>query len=73
MWFLTQIDHGYIMEIDSSAVTGRVSMKTNEAGHTQTPASTGPTSLGDLTISQAFGLAREQFLRSLTSSRGDGY
>mmetsp|Transcript_16072 Transcript_16072/g.14528 ORF Transcript_16072/g.14528 Transcript_16072/m.14528 type:complete len:187 (+) Transcript_16072:40-600(+) len=60
------IDHGYIFEIDSSAVVGRVTMRTSES----IPQST---SIGDLTISQALGLAREQFMRSLTSSRGDGY
>lgn len=57
------IDHGYIMEIDSAAVASRVQMKASE-----TPVQA--QSLGDLSISQALGLAREQFMRSLGTRTG---
>ena len=74
------IDNGNIMEIDSSAVVSRVQMRSNEAQNPGSMAAASsssgntsqPASLGDLTISQAFGLAKDQFFRSLTRS-SDGY
>ena len=50
------------MEIDANAVVSRVLMKAAEASN-QGPAMT------DLSISQALGMAREQFMKSLTTSR----
>mmetsp|Transcript_18270 Transcript_18270/g.30637 ORF Transcript_18270/g.30637 Transcript_18270/m.30637 type:complete len:193 (+) Transcript_18270:100-678(+) len=60
------IDHGQIMELDALAVVSRVLMKASEANNSQT--------IGDLSISQALGLARDQFLKTLsaTSAAGGG-
>ncbi len=60
------IDHGHIMELDSAAVCSRVLMKGGQ-GDSATPSSSGASSTGDLTISQALGLARSQLFRTLTS------
>lgn len=62
------IDNGHIMEIDFNAVVSRVLMKSAEA----TAAAVGSTSMGDMSISQALGMAREQILKSLSSTR-DGH
>mmetsp|Transcript_1552 Transcript_1552/g.2491 ORF Transcript_1552/g.2491 Transcript_1552/m.2491 type:complete len:191 (+) Transcript_1552:58-630(+) len=62
------IDNGQIMELDASAVASRVLMKGSAessmgGGSMSNPGNTG----GDMTISQALGLARNQFIKSLTS------
>lgn len=60
------LDHGHIMELDPTAVSSRVLMRASEATPQQ--------AIGDLSISQAIGLARDQFMRTLsTSARSDGY
>eukprot|EP00428_Durinskia_dybowskii_P065205 CAMPEP_0170373898 /NCGR_PEP_ID=MMETSP0117_2-20130122/10312_1 /TAXON_ID=400756 /ORGANISM="Durinskia baltica, Strain CSIRO CS-38" /LENGTH=191 /DNA_ID=CAMNT_0010628815 /DNA_START=35 /DNA_END=610 /DNA_ORIENTATION=+ len=65
------LDSGHIMELDPLAVVSRVLMKAADNAQAQT--------IGDLSISQALGLARDQFLKSLSASaansgRGnDGY
>mmetsp|Transcript_19740 Transcript_19740/g.19853 ORF Transcript_19740/g.19853 Transcript_19740/m.19853 type:complete len:183 (-) Transcript_19740:129-677(-) len=51
------LDHGHIMELDASAVSSRVLMKGSDSG--------GPVAIGDLSISQALGMAKDQFMRSL--------
>lgn len=56
------LDHGQIMEIDAHAVVSRVLMKASDAS-ALSPAMT------DISISQALGMAREQFMKSLTTSR----
>lgn len=56
------LDHGQIMELDTSAVQSRVLMKSSEGTPSGTP-------LADLSISQALNLAREQFVKSLTTGR----
>lgn len=64
------IDSGLIMELDSSAVVSRVLMKSGDAQASATPAQ--QPALGDLTISQALGMARDQLFKSL-ASRNDGF
>lgn len=61
------IDSGYIMELDATAVVGRVLMKGADTPQPQT--------IGDLSISQALGMAGNSFFKSMLSgSRGnDGY
>ena len=56
------LDHGQIMEIDAMAVVSRVLMKASDAS-----VSSGP--MNDISISQALGMAREQFMKSLTANR----
>jgi len=65
------IDHGHIMELDPHAIVSRVLMRGSESTAGSGAAGGQP----DLSISQAFGIAREQFMRTMTSStsRGDGY
>jgi hypothetical protein len=50
------IDHGHIMELDAASIMARVLMKSSDGGNT---------SLGDLSISQALGMASAQFMTSL--------
>mmetsp|Transcript_12705 Transcript_12705/g.12347 ORF Transcript_12705/g.12347 Transcript_12705/m.12347 type:complete len:192 (-) Transcript_12705:372-947(-) len=65
------IDHGHIMELDSTAVVNRVLMKNTETT-SQQPG--GGQAIGDLSITQALGMARDQFMRTIASNpRGDGY
>ena len=61
-FWLAQIDHGHIMELDSSAINSRVLMRGSEGGTSQV-------ALGDLSISQALGLAKDQFMKSLVKPR----
>eukprot|EP00286_Rhodomonas_abbreviata_P000746 CAMPEP_0181288402 /NCGR_PEP_ID=MMETSP1101-20121128/312_1 /TAXON_ID=46948 /ORGANISM="Rhodomonas abbreviata, Strain Caron Lab Isolate" /LENGTH=190 /DNA_ID=CAMNT_0023392519 /DNA_START=36 /DNA_END=608 /DNA_ORIENTATION=+ len=58
------LDHGHIMELDAVAVVSRVLMKASDANNSQT--------IGDLSVSQALGLARDQFLKSLSASANGG-
>eukprot|EP01041_Mallomonas_annulata_P011396 gene11396-23846_t len=51
------LDHGHIMELESSSVSSRVLMKGSDGGP--------QVALGDLSISQALGLAKDQFMRSM--------
>eukprot|EP01036_Dinobryon_divergens_P028654 gene28654-37636_t len=63
------LDHGHIMELDSTAVVSRVLMKSSDAaasGATTTHGGQAQT-IGDLSISQALGLAKDQFFKSLIS------
>mmetsp|Transcript_25772 Transcript_25772/g.48345 ORF Transcript_25772/g.48345 Transcript_25772/m.48345 type:complete len:196 (+) Transcript_25772:41-628(+) len=67
------IDHGHIMELDPHAVSGRVLMKGSSdantgGGSTSSSSSSNQSqSQGDMTISQALGMAGNSFLRSLTT------
>lgn len=56
------LDHGQIMELDAAAVVSRVLMKASEAAQT----------IGDLSISQALGLARDQFIKTLSTGGAGG-
>merc|ERR1711871_1325528 len=56
------LDHGQIMEIDAHAVVSLVLMKASEA-------SSASPAMADLSISQALGMAKEQFMKSLINSR----
>ena len=71
------IDQGHIVELDSNAVTSRVLMKgsSNESispgtggGNNTTSGSGTSVPVADMTISQALGLARDQFMKSLINS-----
>lgn len=55
------------MELDATAVVGRVLMKGSDTPQPQT--------IGDLSISQALGMASNSFFKSLVSGGrgGDGY
>lgn len=55
------LDHGQIMEIDAMAVVSRVLMKASEASASSV--------MADISITQALGMAREQFMKSLTTNR----
>mmetsp|Transcript_9156 Transcript_9156/g.9905 ORF Transcript_9156/g.9905 Transcript_9156/m.9905 type:complete len:192 (+) Transcript_9156:108-683(+) len=59
------IDHGQIMELDSSSVVGRVLMRGSEQSSSHSQPSQSQSSGGDLTLSQAFGLARDSFFKTL--------
>mmetsp|Transcript_22656 Transcript_22656/g.31052 ORF Transcript_22656/g.31052 Transcript_22656/m.31052 type:complete len:202 (-) Transcript_22656:103-708(-) len=63
------LDHGHIMELDSAAVVSRVLMKSSDASASgsSTGHSAQPQTIGDLSISQALGLAKDQFFKSLIS------
>jgi hypothetical protein len=87
----TQIDSGYIMELDATAVVGRVLMKGADRPEVSFTCRfhlrratisficflfiflsflhffQQPQTIGDLSISQALGLARDQFFRTLTT------
>ena len=56
------LDHGQIMDIDAMAVVSRVLMTASDPS-----VSSGP--MTDISISQALGMAREQFMKSLTANR----
>ena len=56
------LDHGRIMEIDTMAVVSRVLMKASEVSASSTP-------IADISISQALGMAKDQFMKSLTTNR----
>ena len=56
------IDNGHIMELDSTSISARVLMRAAEGGN----------AAGDLSISQALGMARDQLLKSM-SNKGDGF
>lgn len=71
------IDQGHIVELDSNSVTSRVLMKgssndsSNSGGVSASNSGNGnstPVPVADMTISQALGLARDQFMKSLISS-----
>ena len=62
VWLGVQIDHGQIMELDAAAVVSRVLMKASDAAQT----------IGDLSISQALGLARDQFIKTLSTGGAGG-
>lgn len=63
--FILKVDNGHIMELDPNAIASRVLMKTPESLPTSG-------SVGDLSISQALGLARDQIFASLVrQGRGD--
>jgi coatomer subunit zeta len=68
------IDQGHIVETDPNAVISRVLMRGNssnnaDSGMSESGGSRGgqETAVGDMTISQALGLARDQFMKSLIS------
>lgn len=67
------LDHGQIMELDASSVVGRVLMRGVETSHSQQAAS--HQSVGDMSLSQAFGLAKDSFFKTLAGGRltGDNY
>lgn len=82
------LDHGHIMELDSASIVGRVLMRGNGTGSgggldggsshssasSNANASSHSTPVGDLSIAQALGLARDQFFKTLAGgSRSDGY
>lgn len=60
---VSQLDHGHIMEMDASSVVSRVLMRGVE---THTPASTAqqPANMGDITLSQALGMAKDSIFKS---------
>ena len=58
------MDSGHIMELDHHAVASRVLMRAPES----IPAG----SVGDLSISQALGLARDQIFASMMRSTREG-
>ncbi len=70
------VDQGHIVELDSAAVTSRVLMRgslqdndnvsSTRGGNGGTSVSQVP--VADMTISQALGLARDQFMKSLIST-----
>mmetsp|Transcript_2971 Transcript_2971/g.4503 ORF Transcript_2971/g.4503 Transcript_2971/m.4503 type:complete len:190 (+) Transcript_2971:97-666(+) len=61
------IDNGQIMELDACAVATRVLMKGSAELNVGGGGSTNAGNTGDMTIAQALGLARNQFIKSLTS------
>jgi hypothetical protein len=67
------IDHGNIMELDSAAVQSRVVMRSSDAQQAGPGGNTQP--IGDLSISQALNLAKDQFKGFMSSRPGglDGY
>ena len=79
------IDQGHIVELDPNAITGRVLMRSNNNDGLGGNSNTGGVGSGsgggnvnnvavaDMTISQALGLARDQFLKSLISSTTVGH
>ena len=73
------IDHGHIMELESQAIVGRVLMKGSDPNQVNASSSSSSstqqvTSVGDLSLSQALGLARDQFFKTLAGGRtSDGY
>jgi hypothetical protein len=71
------IDHGHIMELESQAIVGRVLMKGSDPNQVNASSSSSTqqvTSVGDLSLSQALGLARDQFFKTLAGGRtSDGY
>ncbi|CAE7413767.1 unnamed protein product [Symbiodinium microadriaticum] len=61
------LDHGQIMELEATSVASRVLMKGSaDVGGAMNNQATAA-AVGDMTISQALGLARNQFIKSLTS------
>ena len=70
------IDQGHIVELDPNSVTQRVLMRGNNSGGDSAmsgggvagQAQAGQTPVADMTITQALGLARDQFMKSLISS-----
>ena len=51
------LDNGHIMELDAASVMSRVLMRSSDANNAQ---------LGDLSISQALGMASAQFMKSIS-------
>ena len=64
------IDHGHIMELDPTAVVSRVLMKQSEASSAHAQAGQ---AIGDLSITQALGMARDQIFRTIANPNRDGY
>ena len=59
------------MELDHNAIVSRVLMRGSESQSSGSGTAGGQP---DMSISQAFGIARDQFMRTMTSSsRGDGF
>lgn len=72
------LDHGHIMELDGDSVVSRVLMKAGgDAGMPSGGSASGqqqPQTIGELSISQALGIAKNSLFASLTSSNtSDGY
>jgi len=73
------LDHGYIMELDSSAVVSRVLMKGADTHKESASASSAAGSaannnnMGDMTLAQALGFASSSFFKSWGGSGRDGY
>jgi coatomer subunit zeta len=55
------LDHGHIMELDASSVMSRVLMRSSDAQGQ---------GLGDLSLSQALGMASAQFMKSIATGEG---
>ena len=72
------LDHGHIMELDPDAVVSRVLMRASDSTPMQgggAPSGGGQAqaqTIGDLSISQALGLAKDSFFKSLATG-GDSY
>ena len=69
------VDQGHIVELDPNAITARVLMKSNSSDNSSAggAGSGNNVAVADMTISQALGLARDQFLKSLISSTTVGH
>lgn len=63
------LDHGHILELDSTAVSGRVLMKGSDIASGATAGGVGGNT-GDLSLSQALNLASAQLFKSLGSGKG---
>ena len=59
------VDHGHVMEMDPASIVSRVLMRGSES-----PADVGGQQLGDLSISQALGIASAQFMKSISQRDG---
>ena len=68
------IDHGHIMELDSAAVVSRVLMKASEtSSSSHGGGGQSGQAIGDLSITQALGMARDQIFRTIANPNRDGY
>lgn len=75
------LDHGHIMELDGDAVVSRVLMKTGDSSAVGGATMGGkgqqgqqPQTIGELSISQALGIAKNSIFASLTNSGpSEGY
>jgi hypothetical protein len=59
------IDHGHVMEMDATSISSRVLMRSSDAAN--------QAAIGDLSISQALGMARDQLMKSFSNSRSEGF